>query len=203
MCSREQEELIEISGGACGQIVCFHLEEEQEAATQSLEEEETKEIGKIIEEKPEEMKAKKRKNNENSGVQHGTGNKKTKKQNEKENGCHDDMIFPTIAVMNAAKITSLTELPTNTVYEIMNATKRIEKFKGKDIDYVVLTLRKKNDTITQVIRASGILFMTLFHDEKYEERSKTHRFFFLYKGWNQSKERNNKYHDFILKTIMK
>ena len=72
-----------------------------------------------------------------------------KKQCEKESDDDDDMIFPTITVMNAAKMMPLAELPVNIVYEIMEATKRVETFKGKQTDCVVLTLRKKKEIITK------------------------------------------------------
>ena len=82
----------------------------------------------------------------------------------------------------------------------MIAEKRTETFKGKNIvNCVHMVLRKEVDSITQAVRVSGLLYTKLFEEEKYEEKCKTHRFFFMYKGWNTSRD-NNKYHDFIINT---
>ena len=174
-CRNDQEELFEITNGSCGQIICLH-----DVAPEG-EEEEKDTMNEIIEAKP----AKKRKINEI--------HKKVKQDTVSSS-------FPTIAQMNASREISLENLPQDEVYEIMKAERRTEQFKGKTITNCVhMVLRKELDSITQAVRVSGLLHTKLFEEEKYEEKCKTHRFFFMYKGWNTSRS-NNKYHDFIINT---
>ena len=188
-CRNNQEELFEITNGSCSQIICLHDvlsegEEEEDTVNEIVKGKKEEKMNEIVEAKP----AKKRKVDDVKTQIH----KKAKQDNVSS--------FPTIDEMNASREISLEKLPKDEVYEIMKAEKRTETFKRKNIvNCVHMVLRKEVDSITQAVRVSGLLYTKLFEEEKYEEKCKTHRFFFMYKGWNTSRD-DNKYHDFIINT---
>ena len=157
-CFEEQEDLLERTGGSCGQIVCTHMGIV------------TKEEEKKEEEKERGEKRKSTKNNKSS--------------NEKKQKTEDeyDTSFPTMMEMTQAQVMAFSKLPENVIYKIEKAVKKVETFNGNENECAYLTLRKKGSRTTQLVRSTRTVYKNLYENERYEENQKKNEFFIINLG---------------------
>ena len=164
ICFEEQEDLFERTGGACGQIVCTHIDTKEE-------EEEEKEEKKNEKKEEEEEKGRGEKRKIIKNIK-STNEKKQKIADEV-----DDMSFPTMEEMTQAQVIAFSKIPENVVYKIEKSEKKVENFNGEEHECAYLTLRKKGSRRTQLVRTTKTIYKNLYEHERYEENHKKNVFY--------------------------
>ena len=221
ICAQAQEVLFNETGGSCGQIMCTHdmendddqpptvdairfLEENSEVLDDSMgipganemtgEEIETKKIAVAAST----TKMKRKKNDTPCTYP----SKKLKKLELEALVSEDETNFPSVNEMEETRNMSLEKLALNKVYQIMDVELKDETYNGVVKTNAYLILREKGKIGTITARATSIIKSKLCEEEQFAERTHTHRFYFLNKGWKTS-EQKKEYRDFIIKACCK
>ena len=115
-CFQEQNELLERTGGGCGQIICTHDVEEEETPQPPV---------------------KKRKRIQTKIVNDAS----TQTNNDND----DDDIFPTMEEMLQPNVIAFGKVPVKEPYQIMKVEEKTETFKGVTSEKLHMTLRRKGE----------------------------------------------------------